>query len=140
MKQLYLVQHGASKPEEEDPERRLTENGAREVRKSADVLRAAGVSVDTIWHSGKARAQQTAEIFADVLGNPEGASRREGLAPKDAVAPTKEQIEQTNQNVMLVGHLPFLGRLAALLLSGNEEKEIVTFQFGCVVCLERSES
>ena len=36
---------------------------------------------------------------------------------------------------MIVGHLPFLGRLAALLLTGNADKEVVAFQFGCVVCL-----
>src|SRR5438876_6168012 len=119
MMKLYLIQHGESKPEEQDPERMLTENGAREVQKSAEFLRAAGVSVDAIWHSGKARAQQTAEIFANAVGARERVSRHEGLAPNDAVAPIKEQIEQKDQNVMLVGHLPFLGKLAALLLTGE---------------------
>lgn len=138
--QLYLVQHGEAKPEEEDPERRLTENGARDVREIADFLLKARVSVDAIWHSGKPRAQQTAELLAGAVGAREGVFRREGLAPKDAVAPIKQQIEQSNANVILVGHLPFLGRLAGLLLTENEESEIVVFQFGCVVCLERDET
>ncbi len=40
---------------------------------------------------------------------------------------------------MIVGHLPFLGKLAALLVADNEETEIVAFRFGCVVCVERIE-
>jgi phosphohistidine phosphatase len=40
---------------------------------------------------------------------------------------------------MIVGHLPFLGKLAALLVADNEETDIVAFKFGCVVCLERTE-
>ena len=38
---------------------------------------------------------------------------------------------------MIVGHLPFLGKLIALLVTGSEENEIVEFQFGSVVCIER---
>ena len=38
---------------------------------------------------------------------------------------------------MIVGHLPFLGKLVALLVTGREELEIVEFQYGGVVCLER---
>src|SRR5438093_3196695 len=118
MMQLYLVQHGECKTEEEDPERRLTTNGIREVEKSAEFLRAAGVHTDAIWHSGKARAQQTAEILADAVGaREEDVLRREGLAPKDAVAPIKQQIEQGSKNVMLIGHLPCRGRLAALFMT-----------------------
>jgi len=41
---------------------------------------------------------------------------------------------------MIVGHLPFLGRLAALLLTGNADNEVVAFQFGCVVCLSGDDS
>jgi len=37
--QIYLVQHGESKPEEIDPERTLTESGSRDVHKIADFLR-----------------------------------------------------------------------------------------------------
>ena len=35
---------------------------------------------------------------------------------------------------MIVGHLPFLGKLVALLITGSEKTEIVEFRFGCVVC------
>jgi phosphohistidine phosphatase len=134
--QIYLVQHGEAKPEELDPERRLTESGARAVQKVADFLRmSGGVEVDAIWHSGKLRAQQTAELLAPCT-RAGGVMHHDGLAPKDAVEPIKQELEQGNSNVMIVGHLPFLGRLAALLLTGNPDNDVVTFQFGCVVCLK----
>ena len=43
---LYLVQHGQSKSEEEDPQRRLTDKGIGEVQKVADFLRPLGFAVD----------------------------------------------------------------------------------------------
>ena len=137
--QIYLVQHGEAKPEEIDPERRLTENGARAVQKVADFLRTnGGVEVDTIWHSGKPRAQETATLLAPATpGGEKTVVHHDGLAPKDAVEPIKQELEQGNSNVMIVGHLPFLGSLAALLLTGNADDDVVSFQFGCVVCLKR---
>ena len=140
--QIYLVQHGEAKPEEIDTERRLTESGTRAVQKVADFLRmSGGKHVDAIWHSGKPRAQQTAELLALSMRATERAvMRRDGLAPKDAVEPIKQELESGNSNVMIVGHLPFLGRLVALLLTGNTDNDVVTFQFGCVVCLRRDDA
>ena len=63
--------------------------------------------------------------------------QREGLGPKDQVAAAKQALEQTAGDVMIVGHLPFLSKLVALLVTGSEENEIVEFRFGSVVCLER---
>ena len=40
---------------------------------------------------------------------------------------------------MIVGHLPFPCRRAALLVTNNEETEMVAFRFGCVVFVERTE-
>ena len=61
---IYLVQHGASKSEAEDPERSLTDEGRQTVEKMADYLTSAGASVDRIKHSDKLRARQTAGILA----------------------------------------------------------------------------
>jgi len=41
------------------------------------------------------------------------------------------------EDTMLVGHLPHLGRLASLLLSGDKEKGIIDFKMGGIVCLKR---
>jgi phosphohistidine phosphatase len=98
-----------------------------------------GLKVESIWHSGRDRARQTAEILAGAVSASQGVLQRNGLAPKDPVAPVKQAIEQSGGDLMIVGHLPFLGKLAALLVADNEETEIVAFRFGCVVCLERNE-
>ncbi len=136
---VYLVQHGEARPEEEDPQRRLTDEGVRNVQKVARFLRPLGLKVETIWQSGKPRAQQTAEILAGAVSASQGVVQRNGLAPKDPVAPVRQAIEQSAGDLMIVGHLPFLGKLAALLVADNEETEIVAFRFGCVVCVERNE-
>jgi len=132
---IYLVQHGESKSEEEDPQRHLTDRGIEEVQYVADFLRPPKIKVDTVWHSGKTRAQQTGQLLAEVLRA--RLVQRAGLAPKDQVAATKDALEQIGGDLMIVGHMPFLGKLAALLVTGSEENEIVEFQCGCVLCMER---
>ena len=136
---VYLVQHGQSKSEEEDPQRRLTPQGIGEVQKVANFLRPLELRLDAIWHSNKARAQQTAELLAVAVSGSDRVMQREGLGPKDQVAPIRQALEKAGGDVMIVGHLPFLGNLAALLVTGSEANEIVRFQFGCVVCIERHE-
>jgi phosphohistidine phosphatase len=126
-------------PKSKIPQRRLTDEGVRNVQKVARFLRPLGLKLEIIWHSGKHRAQQTAEILAGAVSASEGVLQRNDLAPKDPVAPVKQAIEQSAGDLMIVGHLPFLGRLAALLVADNEETEIVAFRFGCVVCVERIE-
>ena len=79
----------------------------------------AGIQVNEIRHSGKLRAQQTAEIFAEHLDTQAVAAA--GLAPKDDVAAIAGAIEQEQGVVMLAGHLPFLERLAAQLVTGNQK-------------------
>jgi phosphohistidine phosphatase len=37
---------------------------------------------------------------------------------------------------MLVGHLPFMGRLAALLIESNPEHDVVAFPEAGLACLE----
>ena len=134
---VYLVQHGASKSEEEDPQRRLTDKAIGEVENVAQFLSPLKLGVDAVWHSGKARAQQTGELLAEAVGAGARIVQREGLGPKDRVTTTKEALEQTGGDVMIVGHLPFLSKLVALLVTGSEENEIVEFRFGSVVCIER---
>ena len=40
-------------------------------------------------------------------------------------------------DTIIVGHMPFFGKLAALLLRGESEGQIVEFRMGGVVCLKR---
>ena len=109
---LYVVRHGKAKPKDEDPERSLTQTGRDEVIKMAAWAASVGIRVDEIRHSGKTRARQTAELFAQRLGMPSPQSTT-GLGPNDDVGPLADSLRDENRCIMLVGHLPFLERLAA---------------------------
>jgi len=133
---LYLVQHGRSLPKDVDPDQGLSVEGVSQVQRIAGVARGYGVWVKRILHSGKKRALQTAEILAGALAPPLGVETAEGLQPLDPVAPWASRLDP-RENLMLVGHLPFMERLASFLVTGNEEPMIFKFQNGGIVCLDR---
>jgi phosphohistidine phosphatase len=135
---LYLVQHGKAVPEEVDRQRPLTDEGRREVEKIAAFVKHLDLSVDYLWHSGKKRAEQTAQILARAVKARKEISSREGLAPNDDVAAIKEELVESG-DILIVGHLPFLGKLASRLLAGNEEAGVVDFKNGGIVCLSLSD-
>ena len=134
---LYLVQHGEAKSEAEDPQRSLTERGIDEVRNVAGVAKKMGLHPSKIYHSGKQRAKQTAEIFAGSLDRPSEATQ--GLNPNDEVRVWAERISMEREDLMIVGHLPFLEKLASFLMTGKETHRLVFFRYGSIVCLERKE-
>lgn len=135
---LYLVQHGLALSEEEDPGRGLSPSGAEKVRLIGEVAANYRVQVVRIEHSGKKRAEQTAELFAAVLKPVEGVLVRDGIGPKDPVEPVAGQLDP-HGNVMLVGHLPFLERLVSQLVTGSTGYLPFKFQNGGIVCLDRVE-
>ncbi len=135
---LYLVRHGEAKPKDVDPERPLTERGRRAIARIADFLRAAdAVSVAEIQHSGKLRARQTAELIAARLDLSAPINSVSNLDPLAAVSELAETLGNATANLMLVGHLPHLNRLASRLVSGHEETEAFAFSEGGTLCLER---
>jgi phosphohistidine phosphatase len=136
---LYLVQHAEAKKEEEDPERGLTDKGFREIARTAVYAQKLGVRVCSMYHSGKKRAAQTAKVLADYLKPQKGLARTESLAPLDDPEIWAKRISEMNEDVMLVGHLPYLAKLTGLLLCGDKEKMSVDFRMAGIVCLKRSE-
>jgi len=136
---LYLVQHGEALSKEQDRARPLSEQGRGEVERMAGFLATAGVRVARVLHSGKLRARQTAEILAQMV-QPEGAPEAyDALAPNDPLMPFADLVASWNEDSLVVGHLPFMGRAVCLLLTGDEEHAAVGFRPGSLVCLEREE-
>jgi phosphohistidine phosphatase len=133
---LYLVQHGLSLPKAEDPAKGLSAEGVADVQRIAGVAQGYGIKVARIVHSGKTRARQTAEIFAAALSPTQGLEAAEGINPLDDVAVFAAGLGDGG-NTMVVGHLPFMARLAAFLLTGSAEQPIFKFQNGGIVCLEK---
>ena len=135
---LYLVRHAEPKPPDQDPEQSLTAKGRSDIKRVAAFCAAhSGIAVGKIIHSGKKRASQTAQILAEHLKPAAGIEEAAGLAPLDDPSPWAEDLRITGDDTMLVGHLPFMERLAGLLLSGDEEDGTVKFSPGTVACLER---
>jgi phosphohistidine phosphatase len=135
--QLYLARHGEPTSEAEDQQRPLTARGREEVRRVGAAAARLGLRPAEIRHSGKRRAAQTAEIFAEALGLGDAVVAASGLAPNDDVRPVAAALAAISQSVMLVGHLPFLSRLASLLLVGDPDRPLVQFPMGGIVCLAR---
>jgi phosphohistidine phosphatase len=134
-----LVQHAEAKREEEDPARPLTERGMGEAVKVAHHAARIGLRIGKIYHSGKLRALQTAEIMADNLRPSEGVEMAENLDPLADPKIFAEGLRSLEGDIMVVGHLPHLSKLVSLLLTGDASIEPVSFRTAGIVCLERDE-
>ena len=134
---LYLMQHGEATTETEDPARPLTETGRAVVGRVAARANAAGVRIDRCVHSGKLRAEQTADVLVGALGSERSIEPGDGLAPNDPVAPVAEWLRDAAEgsSIALVGHLPFLDRLASLLITDDENAQVIQFRMGGLVKL-----
>jgi phosphohistidine phosphatase len=136
---IYLIQHAESVPEKEDPARSLSDVGKATMEKVAALAARLKIKPDFIFHSEKLRAKQTAEILARHLGLSDNLRERKGLGPLDPVAPVaqwlKEQPAKGIAGLAIVGHLPFLNKLASLFITGDESLGVVSFGNGAIAKL-----
>jgi phosphohistidine phosphatase len=133
---IFLVQHGISLPKEKDPNKGLSDEGIAETKRIAEVAKEYKVRVSGITHSGKTRALQTADIFSSALEPENGLEERNGLNPLDDVTAFADTIDSA-ENRMFVGHLPFMERITAFLITGSMEKPVFKFQNSGIVCLDQ---
>jgi phosphohistidine phosphatase len=139
-RKVYLVRHGEARPGPDDAARPLTDRGREQVQRVARHAAPLGLRFAEIRHSGKLRAQQTAEILAGHLAPARGILETKGLGPGDDPAIAKAAIEAMSEPVILVGHLPHLARLASSLLVGDPGKELIRFSEAALACLGRDEA
>ena len=133
---LYLVQHGQSLPKDVDPDQGLSEKGVAETERIAEVAKNYHINVGKILHSVKTRARKTADILASALNPTESVKEVEGLKPMDDVAAFAASLNP-DTNTMLVGHLPFMERMTAYLVTGSIDKPVFKFQNSGIVCLDK---
>ncbi len=139
--ELYLVRHGEANPKQISASQELTAKGKTDVFKVGKFLKNADIKIDTLWHSSKTRAVQTAQILADIITiGKENILERQDLSPLDPVNKVQEEIITHGMNLMIVGHLPFLQKLTSLLLIGSEYEELVSFSSAGVVCFKQQEN
>ena len=114
---LYLAHHGDAVGPGVDIRRPLSDVGRMDTERVAAVAAARGAKPIVIWHSGKLRAKQTAEIFWRAC-NPLaefGAAR--DLQPEDSPAWIADRLRFEARDILIAGHYPHLPRLLMLLAS-----------------------
>lgn len=138
---VYLVQHGEAKTKDQDPDRSLTDKGRKDSEKTACFAsEQTHISVETVFHSNKKRSKETAEIMAAHLFPPKGMIQKEDLSPNDNPKIWADRLSQEQEDVMVVGHLPHLSKLASLLLTKSDEKISIGFKNSGIVCLQKDEN
>lgn len=135
--ELYLIQHGEALSESQDPARPLSEKGLADVQKTAALATRLGIRVAEIRHSEKKRAEQTAQILETALGAPRVPAP--DLLPNDDINPLRREVASRSESLMIVGHLPFLARLAGSLLAQDESMPVVEFRKAALIFLRRQE-
>lgn len=115
---LYLVRHAHAAPGEPDELRALTPEGRRDARELGELLASEGVQPDAILSSPLLRARETAEELAQATGVQAAADER--LGPGATTADVLEAVEGRGEAVIVVGHQPDCGRIAAELGDGTE--------------------
>ena len=136
---LYLMRHGDYHADDIQKQGTLTEQAISKLKTMVEFLAPLQLEADRILHSGKSRAAQTANIIANAFKVHSSARVCNFLNPHDDLAQLLGEITEETQDLLVVGHLPFLGRLASKLLIGDEDKEIISFEAGTLICLEQVE-
>lgn len=140
---LFLLRHGIAVERgtsgyEKDADRSLTPKGERRLGQIADAMEGMGLTFGLILSSPYVRARQTAEIVADTLGLKKKLEFSEALTPDGdakALIAALNELDPKPDNVLLVGHEPFLSGLISTLTSG-EPRVGIDFKKGGLCKLE----
>ena len=114
---IVLVHHAEAVGPEVDPARPLSDTGRTAATRLAGEAASRGVRPDQIWHSGKLRARQTAELFWRACNPLAPMTAARGLQPDDPPAWMREELEAEPRSILIVGHMPHLNRLLHVMRS-----------------------
>lgn len=139
MQTLLLVRHAIAQERgpawPADDLRPLTEKGESRMRGIATRLQAIGEAADVILSSPLTRALETARILKDEWESPSDIDVVKALAPGHTPAETMAAVAKaaSDERIVLVGHEPHLGELAAWLIGS---KQFVPFRKGGVARID----
>ncbi|MSO81733.1 MAG: hypothetical protein EXQ53_00330 [Acidobacteria bacterium] len=134
---LVLVHHGEALGPEVDSMRPLSGPGRVASARLAAAAAARGVSPDEVWHSGKLRARETAELFWRACNPLSTFSAARGLQPTDPPAWIQDELAADDRSILLVGHMPHLARLLRVLRGEPPDSSAPEFPLHGCVALER---
>jgi len=115
---LYLVRHAEAAPGDPDELRRLTPQGREQARALGQKLEADGARPGTILTSPLLRARETGGELARALDATTEPDDR--LAPGATAESVKGAAGGRGETVVVVGHQPDCGKIAAELSGGPE--------------------
>lgn len=115
---LVLVRHAEAAPGEPDELRPLTPNGRESARALGKQLAADQVRPDAVLTSPLLRARETGAELGRALSVPVEPDER--LAPGATAESVLELVRGRGGTVVVVGHQPDCGRIAAELTGGPE--------------------
>ena len=133
---FYLVRHGDALAARVDARRPLSARGREQVAELARLAVNREVQVAEIRHSGILRARETAEILAGYLTPGRDICESAGLLPEEDPQIAKAELDTADQSIMLVGHLPHMNRLAALL-DKSAAPSTIEFSPATMLCCSR---
>jgi len=122
---LYIVRHSDAVPSGTPgiPEdgRPLTDKGIRKIREVARGLRTINVEPELILTSPLPRARETAAVLAEVLSGPVPVIVTEALSPMCSRPELYRELKAQRklESLMIVGHQPSLGEIAAEIAWGS---------------------
>lgn len=143
--QIVLIRHADAEDRDpalwpDDSARPMTAKGAKRHRRAAKRLRRADVVPTLLLASPWTRAWQTAELTAGVLGSPAPVACPALTETPDLTALASAIGPQPpDATIALVGHEPWLGDLAALLLTGDPGGVAVDFPKSGILGLEAAQ-
>jgi phosphohistidine phosphatase len=115
---LVLVRHAEAAPGEPDELRPLTPGGREAARALGERLAAENVQADAVLTSPLLRARETGAELARALDAPVEPDER--LAPGATAESVRQLVRGRGKTVVVVGHQPDCGRIAAELTDGPE--------------------
>lgn len=114
---VYLIRHGAAVPgSPDDSNRSLTERGQENASRAANWLAKQIKGPVAIWASPFLRTQQTAQPIAKAFA--QEVINHKCLMPDMTPQKVVDELCNEQQDIILVTHLPLVGRLASLLIEG----------------------
>ena len=112
---LVLIRHADAAPGSPDELRALTPEGHEQARRLGEQLRADGIEPDAVLSSPLLRARETAGDLG--FGPPEPLDE---LAPGATADDVRAAVADRGETVVVVGHQPDCGQIAAALSGGPE--------------------
>lgn len=117
---LYLVRHGEAASGDPDELRPLTAEGRAQARALGERLAAEGVRIDALLTSPLLRARESAAELAALLDVEAEADDR--LRPGATLELVREAIAGRGDTVLVVGHQPDCGKIAAAVTGTEPER------------------